>query len=187
MSGQPYSQLRDAAIAAGKKQLWNTAIQMFRAQLRDAGWVGDDFERELRRLMTEKFEAVLAGVEMAAEPEVAKPYMPEPMQEPESAPVLPAEYDDVDLTGLSFQTIIQRDVKWVYLNLGEKNPVDPPSPGAKAWLAAIQRDARAREGFMRDTLPKFLPPAKALEDAERFSDDGRDTLELLDRCKAALG
>lgn len=102
---------------------------------------------------------------------------------------VPVDYDigvEADVTGHSFQTIIQRDAKWVYLNLGSKKPVDAPSPGAVAWLKAVQTDQRARDSFMRDTLPKFLPPAKVLDEAERFSDDGRDALELLEKCKQGV-
>ena len=146
------------------------------------------FNAEIERLKNEGVEHPIRWAEAAAMfPPVDKVVEAVPVFD--TVDGVPDNYDmgeDADVTGHSFQSIIQRDAKWVYLNLGNKKPVDAPSPGARAWLTAVQSDQRARDSFMKDTLPKFLPPAKTLDDAERFSDDGRATLDLLEKCKGGI-
>lgn len=95
--------------------------------------------------------------------------------------------NDVGLKDMA--SILPRDVQWIYDNLGAKklSKADSPSPGAWAWRETIILDATARNQFFRDIVPKFLPPPKFVEAANRMNDTGATSLELIDRIMVAIG
>lgn len=92
-------------------------------------------------------------------------------------------------SGRSLAGMVAEDVQWIYTHLGIRKPskADCPSPGAWAWHRAIvvNEDGVLLNMFLRDILPKFLPPAKALEAAQRFEDDGSAVIDTIEKCLGA--
>lgn len=80
---------------------------------------------------------------------------------------------------------IHRDLLWVYSNAGS-NPddIDPetiPGKGALNLLKATQGDRQ----FYLKLVEKILPSKAEIDNINKFSDDGREVLSLLDKVKKA--
>lgn len=170
------------AKAEGVFRDFKKAMDGFRAQ----GMDGATAWQNAYELFPPRGEAPSGFVEPAMGVYVPSPLVPEP--EPEAQDGLSVEdAANANAQGRSIAGIVAEDVQWIYLHMAVKGvkPSDAPSPGAWAWLQALRNDTMARNAFYRDTLPKFLPPAKALEAAQRFEDDGRDVLDTINKALAA--
>lgn len=78
-------------------------------------------------------------------------------------------------------------VEWVFDNLlvdGLK-PDDAPSPGAWALLQDLKKYPDLRKEFYRSIWSKLLPTKTELDAAEKFSDDGREQIKLIERVRQA--
>ena len=78
-------------------------------------------------------------------------------------------------------------VEWVFDNLllDDLKPDDAPSPGAWALLQDLKKYPDLRKEFYRSIWSKLLPTKTELDAAERFSDDGREQIKLIERVRAA--
>jgi len=82
-----------------------------------------------------------------------------------------------------------RDLTWIYNNIGVKNvkPSEAPSPGAYAHLKFIQQNDANMVDFFTKVYPRIIPSKSQIESLNKFNDDGRDHLAILDRLAAEMG
>lgn len=77
-------------------------------------------------------------------------------------------------------------IQWVFENLDvDVEPASAPSAGAWSLLNSIRKDEQLRLEFYKGIWAKLLPTKQQLEAAERFTDDGRDVFEIIDKLRAA--
>ncbi len=97
-------------------------------------------------------------------------------------------YDIKDFGELPKRVDLIRDWTWVYNHLDIMGvvPEDAPSPGAYGNLLWVQKNEKNREDFFVKILPKLAPSRSQIEDADKFSDDGRANFKLLDRLSAEV-
>jgi hypothetical protein len=78
-------------------------------------------------------------------------------------------------------------VEWVFDNLlvDSLKPDDAPSPGAWALLQDLKQYPDLRKEFYRSIWSKLLPTKTELDAAEKFSDDGREQIKLIERVRQA--
>ena len=104
-----------------------------------------------------------------------KDLMPEP-DEPVDAAVFAGKISD-----------IRKDIEWVAENMdiGGLKPGMAPSATAWSFLKACREDAQMKADFYKTIWPKLLPSKSALEEQERFKDDGRKVLNILEKVEDA--
>lgn len=94
---------------------------------------------------------------------------------------------DADLSIKMFERVGKIDMlEWVrfvanYIDVADVTPDMAPAPGAWAWLKRVRSNSVMALEFYRLVLPKLLPNKTQMEEAERFTDDGTKTVELIDR------
>jgi hypothetical protein len=81
---------------------------------------------------------------------------------------------------------ITKDFEWVYWNIGDLTVAPDNAPSLSAWwmLERIRSNPSAQLEFIR-TLLQRLRPDKNDMDSERFNDDGRQQLSLIERVRTA--
>jgi hypothetical protein len=79
---------------------------------------------------------------------------------------------------------LREDFMWVYQNLLIEDPdyKSAPSPGAAAYLKHCRKNSDNMAEFYNKNLPKILP--KETDKAKDYHDDGRPTIELIERLQA---
>lgn len=82
---------------------------------------------------------------------------------------------------------VREDIEWVASNMdiGGLRASNAPSAFAWSFLKACREDANMKFEFFKNIMPKLLPSKSALEEQERFQDDGRKILNILDKVEAA--
>lgn len=82
---------------------------------------------------------------------------------------------------------VREDIEWVASNMdiGGLRAANAPSAFAWSFLKACREDANMKFEFFKNIMPKLLPSKSALEEQERFQDDGRKILGILDKVEAA--
>lgn len=102
---------------------------------------------------------------------------------------LSGENDDEALFDLSdfppeARENIRENVMWAYRHAyADVDFKDAPSLGAVFWLKFLRKSPGNMVKFV-EVLKSQLPTPKQLEQLERFEDDGRDVLGLIDRAAA---
>lgn len=81
---------------------------------------------------------------------------------------------------------ITKDFEWVYWNIGDDaiRPEDAPSASAWWMLQKVRSNPTIQIEFIR-TLLQRLRPDKNESENERFNDDGRTQINLIDRVRLA--
>jgi hypothetical protein len=81
---------------------------------------------------------------------------------------------------------ITKDFEWVYWNIGDPAVTPGDAPSLSAWwmLEKVRSNPTAQLEFIR-TLLQRLRPDKNESESERFNDDGRAQLGLIERVRAA--
>ncbi len=82
-----------------------------------------------------------------------------------------------------------RDLTWVYNHMAIRDvkPSDAPSPGAYAHLKFIQKKIEFQDKFYTTVYPRIIPSKSVIENLNKFNDDGRANVKLLDRLEAEMG
>lgn len=84
-------------------------------------------------------------------------------------------------------TDIRETIFWIFENIGkqphewDENKI--PNGGAIEWIKEIQNNNKARQTFYEQVLIKLLPSKAQMDAEDRKQDDGRKTLQLIDRLK----
>jgi hypothetical protein len=78
-------------------------------------------------------------------------------------------------------------IRWVAENLAieDVTPEMAPSAGAWAMLETARFTMDSRNDFYKNLFSKLIPAKTQLDDAERFSDDGRKQFNILGRIEEA--
>jgi len=76
-----------------------------------------------------------------------------------------------------------RDLTWIYNHIAvmDVKPEDAPSPGAFAHLKFIQKNQVNQVDFFTKVYPRIIPSKSQIETLNKFNDDGRSDIDLLDR------
>jgi len=81
---------------------------------------------------------------------------------------------------------ITKDFEWVYWHIGDECATAEDAPSSSAWwmLERVRSNPTVQIEFIR-TLLQRLRPDKNESESERFNDDGRAQLGLIERVRAA--
>jgi len=64
-------------------------------------------------------------------------------------------------------------------------PEDAPSAGAWGLLMAVRNDPTLKMDFYKTIWPRLLPSRSQIETGDKFTDDGRETLEIIGKVERA--
>lgn len=78
-------------------------------------------------------------------------------------------------------------VQWVFDNIdvADVKPEDAPSSGAWSFLVRVRTYPDLLKEFYRSIWAKMLPTRSEIEAREKFEDDGREQLHLIDQIQRA--
>ena len=78
-------------------------------------------------------------------------------------------------------------VQWVFdhIDVTDIQPEDAPSPGAWSFLQRVRQYPELLKEFYRSIWAKMLPTRSEIEAREKFEDDGREQLHLIDQIRQA--
>lgn len=78
-------------------------------------------------------------------------------------------------------------VEWVFdhIEISDVKPKDAPSAGAWGWLQLVRNNPAVKQGFYNQIVAKLIPSKAQMEMENRFRDDGRKIIALIERVKAA--
>jgi len=78
-------------------------------------------------------------------------------------------------------------VQWVFdhIDVEDIQPEDAPSPGAWSFLQRVRQHPELLKEFYRSIWAKMLPTRSEIEAREKFEDDGREQLHLIDQIRQA--
>jgi hypothetical protein len=154
------------------------------------GGLREAFNCEVERLKAEGVEHPQRWAEAAAmfpplDKVVEKVEVVEAEFEGEIGDYLSAQEDGDSVKSLS--GMMPRYMAWLDRNLGMPLRKEDPAPSAMCLWLHGKGEKPEWTGKIIDIISKHIQSASMQEEALRFSDDGRATLELLDRCEEALG
>ena len=80
-------------------------------------------------------------------------------------------------------------VQWVFDNIDvdDVEPGDAPSSGAWSFLQRVRKHPDLLKEFYRSIWAKMLPTRSEIEAREKFEDDGRQQLHLIEQIRRARG
>ena len=78
-------------------------------------------------------------------------------------------------------------VQWVFnhIDVEDIGPEDAPSAGAWSLLARLRKYPDLLKEFYRTIWAKMLPTRSEIEAREKFEDDGREQLDIIDKLARA--
>lgn len=109
--------------------------------------------------------------------------------DPRGVSVLRSMAEELAVMARGRKSSIREVYSWIFENA--KVPWDAlvaedvPSPGAIGLLQWVKSSAANLGKFYSDMHPKLAPSRSQLEAADRFTDDGRDLSDLIDRVQKA--
>lgn len=77
-------------------------------------------------------------------------------------------------------------IQWVFEHLddGKASKMTEPHPGAYAFLEHVRSSLEVRAWFFQSMFAKLMPTRTQLDVTDRFKDDGRNVLDVLDRIES---
>ena len=80
------------------------------------------------------------------------------------------------------------EIIWVFnhLSIEGVKPEDAPSPGAYGYLMWAQQNPQNRSDFLKTTYAKVVPTKSQLDKGKGSHDNGKSTIDLLDRLSAEI-
>ncbi len=157
-----------------------TAILVDHVDNVSGGWVPQPLCSKCAQLMIDSFLVRRSRGEAVELPKAVVPINAAPDEK--MVELLDAE-DFGDLKQVSANT----EIRWIFNNMkmAVEDPKTAPSPGAYALLLELRKDPEQRRDFYKTIYPKLLTKVDA-EKGGKLHDDGKETIELLERLLEAV-
>lgn len=158
--------------------------KQFKARLQESG-LWEDFLARREELQADGNTATTANKIARSEFGPADDEEPEkkPKSKPKRKPPVKVESVPADVFADRPSVSARKVVQWVFnsIDLDDLKPEDAPSAGAWSLLMRLRRYPDLLKEFYRTIWSKMLPTRSEIERTERFEDDGREQLDIIDK------